>query len=79
MDDDEIVTQKLIGQEFDFQYEENTSGTLKYKFNSITAYDNLYDLAGEDLKNNLEHPARLGCDLNVLIMYDVENEKNEAE
>ena len=54
VEEDQIVTQELIGKEIEF--EDVDGGHFKAKFKGVTAYDNIYSLCGEELKENLDHP-----------------------
>lgn len=64
--DEEIITEKLIGQEFTVDSEESVNGTIKYQFKNIVAYDNIYDMVGMELKENIDRPAFYGIDKNAV-------------
>lgn len=64
--DEEIVTEKLIGQEFTVDSEESVNGTIRYQFKNIVAYDNIYDMVGMELKENIDRPAFYGIDKNAV-------------
>ena len=66
IDDDKIAKKELIGTELDFKDNSVASGTMKYRFKSVTAYDNLYTLCGEKLKNNIDNPSLFKLDQGAL-------------
>ena len=66
IDDDKIAKKELIGTELDFKDNSVASGTMKYRFKSVTAYDNLYTLCGEKLKNNIDNPSFFKLDQGAL-------------
>ena len=66
IDDDKIAKKELIGTELDFKDNSVASGTMKYRFKSVTAYDNLYTLCGEKLKNNIDNPSFFKLDQDAL-------------
>ena len=66
IDDDKIAKKELIGTELDFKDNSVASGTMKYRFKSVTAYDNLYTLCGENLKNNIDNPSFFKLDQDAL-------------
>ena len=66
IDDDKIAKKELIGTELDFKDNSVASGTMKYRFKSVTAYDNLYTLCGENLKNNIDNPSFFKLDQGAL-------------
>lgn len=74
--EEEIVTQKLIGEEFEYGNVGEISGKFSYKINSITAYDNVYELCGEglkdDVKNGILIPSRYGLhrDFSACVFYE---------
>ena len=59
--DDQIVKKELIGTEFSFN-NSVASGTMKYRFKNVTAYDNIYNLCGQELKENIEFPKQFKID-----------------
>ena len=66
IDDNEIAKKELIGTELVFKDNSVASGTMKYRFKSVTAYDNLYTLCGEKLKNNIDNPSFFKLDQGAL-------------
>ena len=61
IEDDQIVKKELIGTEFSFN-NSVASGTMKYRFKNVTAYDNIYNLCGQELKENIEFPKQFKID-----------------
>ena len=57
IDDDQIVKKDLIGTELTYDGDSIASGTMKYQFKNVTAYNNIYELCGEELKNNIDNPS----------------------
>ena len=55
IEDDHIVKKELIGTEFSFN-DSVASGTMKYRFKNVTAYNNVYTLCGDDLKESIDSP-----------------------
>ena len=55
IEDDQIVKKELIGTEFSFN-DSVASGTMKYRFKNVTAYNNVYTLCGDDLKESIDSP-----------------------
>ena len=63
---DQIVTQELVGKEIEF--EDVDGDHFKAKFKGVTAYDNIYSLCGEELKENLDDPRAYHLDVEGLIL-----------
>ena len=57
IDDDQIVKKDLIGTELTYDGDSIASGTMKYQFKNVTAYNNIYELCGEELKNDIDNPS----------------------
>ena len=66
IDDDQIIKKDLIGAELIYDGDCIASGTIKYKFKNVTAYDNVYKLCGEELKNNIDNPSLFKLDRDTL-------------
>ena len=66
IDDDLIVKKELIGTELTYESNNIASGTMKYRFKSVTAYDNVYELCGEGLKDNIDNPEMFKLDKTYL-------------
>ena len=63
---DQIVTQELVGKEIEL--EDVDGDHFKAKFKGVTAYDNIYSLCGEELKENLDDPRAYHLDVEGLIL-----------
>ena len=66
IEDDQIVKKELIGTELTYNGQSLASGTMKYRFKSVTAYDNVYKLCGEGLKDNIDNPKMFKLDKSYL-------------
>ena len=67
IEDDQIVKKELIGTELTYNGQSLASGTMKYRFKSVTAYDNVYKLCGEGLKDNIDNPKMFKLDKSYLV------------